>query len=406
VDPAPPKVVVMATGQPGGAYAQIAKRYQEILARERVRLEIQFSDGSLDNLRRLTDRGGKVAIAFVQSGVATASGIDTGSLGALGGLYYEPLWIFYRAAASIDQLRALKGKRVAVGPQGSGTRLLALQLLEASGIAGSMELSELAGNEAAQALSASRIDAVVTIGAPDAPLVKALLHEPSVRLMSFAHAEAYTRLFPFLSRLVLPRGLIDVDRDLPAEDVQLLAATATLVAREDTHPALINLFLGAAAEIHGKPGWFQKSGEFPAAKGVDIALSDDAARYFKRNGPPFFQRYLPFHIAVLVERLLVLALPLLAVLVPMLRYLPPLYTWRARRRVYLWYRDLRQVEKELATAATPAQIGERQRELDRVEQEVSQVRVPLSYNNELYWLREHIQFVRNEIRQRLEQTGG
>jgi uncharacterized protein len=399
IDPAPPKVLRMATGQPDGAYSEFAKRYEKFLARERIKLEIQFSNGSQENLARLADPNSKVDVAFVQSGVASASNIGTARLVALGGLYYEALWVFYRGESDIEQLRELKGKRLAIGPQGSGTRLLALQLLDASGFKdGATPLSEQTGKDAARALAAGLVDAIFLIGAPTAPAVQSLLHEPGVRLMSFAHAEAYTRMFAFLSRVSLPRGLIDLERDIPPRDTELLAATATLVAREDTHPALVNLLLHAASEIHGTAGWFQKAGEFPSRKGLDIELSDDAARYYKRGGPPFFQRYLPFHIAVAVERALVLALPLLAVLVPLVRYVPPIYTWRARRRVYRWYRDLRRIERELLAGSAGAQkLTGYRRELDLLEQQASHVRVPLSYNNELYWLREHIQFVRNEV---------
>ena len=398
VKPAPPDTLVMSTGAAGGAYQAYAERYREILARDDVRLELRPSSGSMENLRRLQDESADVA--FVQSGAGTAA--EAPGLVSLGSLYYEPLWVFYRGNAALDRLSQLKGKRVAIGPEGSGIRKLALQLLAANDAEKRPTmLLEHGMSAAAKALQQGEIDAAFIVAGADSPVVQELLRAPGVRVMSMSQAMAYTRLFPFLSSVVLPQGAIDLARNLPSQDTTLLSATATLVAREDLHPALTSLLIQAATEVHGHAGLFQRAGEFPAPATVDFPLSEEARRFYK-SGPSFLQRYLPFWVAVLVQRMLVMLVPIIAVLIPLLRILPSVYAWQANRRIYRWYGELKFLERELERNREPQQISEYLARLDHIEQRVARLKVPLAFSEHLYTLRQHIRFVRDLIRQSQE----
>ncbi|MBI4203921.1 MAG: TAXI family TRAP transporter solute-binding subunit [Betaproteobacteria bacterium] len=396
VKPAPPAALAMTTGTEGGAYRAYAERYREILARDGITLELRPSSGSIENLRRLADETSGVDVGFIQSGSGAAA--DAPGLVSLGSLYYEPLWVFYRGNVVLDRLSQLKGKRVAIGPEGSGIRKLALQLLSANDAEQQpTTLLDLGMAAAAKALQKREIDAAFIIAGPDSAVVQELLRADGVRLMSFSQAIAYTRLFPFLSSVVLPQGAIDLARNIPGRDTTLLAPTANLVAREDLHPALMSLLIQAATEVHGHAGLFQRTGEFPAPVAADFPLSEEAKRFYK-SGPSFLQRYLPFWIAVLVQRMLVMLVPAIAVLIPLLRILPSLYAWRIRRRIYRWYGELKYLELELERNREPAQISEYLARLDTIEQRVSKLKVPLAFSNQLYTLRQHISFVRDLIR--------
>lgn len=395
IRPAPPDHLVISTGGEGGAYEMYAARYRPILARNGIELRVQPSAGALENLQRLQDSASGIDVAFLQGGLAW--GDTTEELVSLGSFYIEPLWVFYRGERRLDRLTQLKGQRIAIGAVGSGTRVLALELLEANGVhAGNSRLRPYGGMDAIAALQSGTVDAVFAVGPVHSSAVWAALYTPEIRLMNFAQANAYTRRFPYLSHVVLPRGAVDLQRDVPARDVHLVATTATVVARESTHPALIDLLLQAAAEVHGPPNLFQRPGEFPNAQHVDFPLSKEADRYYK-SGTGFLQRYLPFWAATLIDRLIVLLIPIIAILLPLMRVLPMLYKWRVRARIYKWYGELKFLEDEIEHSEDDAAREEWLFQLDRLDERVNHIRTPLAYANQLYILREHIGLVRSRV---------
>ncbi len=396
VKPAPPSRMTISTGGEAGAYYAYAKRYAELLAQNGITLEVLTSDGSQQNLERL--KKGEADIAFIQGGVEEALGEDEESeLRSLGSVSYEPVWVFYRGQMRVDKLFQLRGQRIAVGEEGSGIRGLALQLLEANEInADSARLVPVAGLDAAQALQLEKIDAAFIVATQEAPVVQVLLRSPGVRVMSFVQADAYARRFPFLAKVVLPRGVVDLVRDTPPRDTVLLATTANLVVRDDLHPALVSLMLQAMTEVNGKSGFFQRAGEFPAYRDRSFALSDEAARYYK-SGPPFLQRYLPFWIAELVERLFVLILPVVVLLLPLLKLAPSIYSWRVRARIFRCYGDLKFLENELRLHYDGARHAEYRARLERIEEDAYTRNIPLAFSDLFYTLREHINLVRAEL---------
>lgn len=400
VRPAPPERLVITTGSDGGAYQYYAARYKPILARYGIQLVERPSMGSLDNVRRLLDAEEDVDVGFVQGG--TAHGDENGTLQSLGSLYYEPLWVFYRGGArELTRLDQLAGKRIAVGPEGSGSRKLALELLEAHGIAaGKTQLLSVAGLAAAQALSRGEVDAVFVVGAAQSGAVWLLLHTSGVALLSFDQAEAYTRHFAYLSKLVLPHGAIDLMRNIPARDVTLVAPIATLVARADIHPGLVDLLLQAMHEVHREHGLFQRLGEFPSARYADFPLNQRAGRFYQ-SGPPLLQRYLPFWIANLIDRLWVMLVPVIALLIPLGRIAPQLYAWRVRSRLYRWYGELKFLEMQAQKNPQARSKEEWLRAVDRIEAAVNRIPTPLAYSDYLYNLRAHIALVRSNLRAQL-----
>jgi len=405
LDPAPPRHVVLATGQDQGAYAEFGKRYVQILKENGIEVRLRKTAGAAENIALLRQPGGDVDIAFVQGGAdeerpAPSDDEDDG-LVSLGGLFYEPVWLFYRSDSAARMLKApelaslaqLAGWRVNIGAPGSGVPNLMTRLIEANRIdPATITLIREPQTPAVVGLLEGRIDALVFASAPESLLVQMLLQTPGIRLFDFAQAEAYARRFPWLSPVTLPRGVVDLARDVPPADVRLVAPTATLVARQRTHPALIQLFVQAAQQVHGGAGWFQKKGDFPGAHNTERPLAKEAQRFYA-SGPPVLQRYLPFWLANLVDRMWPVLVTIVAALIPLSRMLPPLYTFRVRSRIFRWYRQLREVEDAIGKRPNDELL----RELAEIERRVEHINVPLSYTDELYSLRTHIHMVAERL---------
>jgi len=404
LQPAPPKRVVLATGVEQGAYSEFGKRYAAALAKHGIQVELRATQGAADNLALLRDRASGVDLAFVQGGADVArSGSEAdprdADLQSLGSMFYEPVWLFYRSqsaqalikAPRLDRLAQLAGWRVNIGAPGSGVPNLALRLLDANRIdPTTITLQQLPQTPAVVELLEGKLDAIVLASAPESLMVQMLLQTPGVQLFDFAQADAYTRRFGFLSAVTLPRGVVDLASDLPSADVRMVAPTATLVARSDLHPALAQLFVQAAQQAHGEAGWFQRQGDFPNARDGERELSPEAQRFY-RSGTPWLQRFLPFWMANLIDRMWLALLSIVAVLIPLTRIVPPLVEMRIRSRVFRWYGRLRAIESSRQPAATLLA------ELDAIEVNVAQIQVPLSYTDELYALKSHIQFVRRRL---------
>jgi len=397
LDPNPPKKVTLATGPAQSAYEEFGKRYQQALKRYGIQVVLLPSEGSRSNLRLLKE--GKTDLAFVQGGSGDANANEDSGIVSLGSLFVEPLWLFYREevakkvpGGSLTSLTQMSDLRINVGARGSGSPGIMRRLLEANNLdPAKMKLSRLDQTAATVAFLNGELDVLVFASAPEALMVQMLLQTPGVRLVDFSQGEAYSRRFPFLTPVVLPRGIVDLARDLPPQDVHLVATTTGLLAREGTHPALLQLFAQAARDLHGPAGWFNQAGSFPNIEHSEYPVAQEAERAI-RVGKPFLQRWLPFWLANLVERMWLALGIILAVLLPLSRIVPPLYQFRIRSRVFRWYGQLRDIENRLQ--AQPQEGDDAVRELDALDERVGRISVPLSYADELYALRNNIDAVR------------
>ncbi|NML42893.1 ABC transporter substrate-binding protein [Ramlibacter sp. G-1-2-2] len=413
LDPNPPKHVVLATGPARSAYDEFGQRYQRALAAYGIEVELLPSQGSSDNLQLL--REGRADLGFVQDGVSERQpGEQEDGLVTLGSMFLEPLWLFYRedvypdevvrrpSTRQLGSLTQLQGLAINVGNTGTGGPVLMNKLFQANKVDTSkMQLTRLEETPATVSLLDGTVDAVVFASAPESVMVQMLLATPGVKLMDFSQSEAYSRRFPFLSPVVLPRGVVDLAADDPPQDVRLVATTAQLLAREGTHPALLQLFAQAARDIHGPAGWFNRAGAFPTIQRGEYPVAREAERIY-RVGQPFLQQWLPFWMANLVERMWVVLGILIAVLLPLTRIVPPLYEFRIRSRVFRWYGHLRDLERELE--AHPERAADVLRELDALDERVGHISVPLSHADELYDLRNNINRVRRKVRPETRQA--
>ncbi len=399
--PTPPKSITLATGPEQSAYDEFGKRYAQSLARFGIDVKLLRSEGSSDNLQLL--RTGKADLGFVQGGTADIGYDDEESVLSLGSLFVEPLWLFYREDSAqkhlqtdtVNSLSELKGWRVNVGTAGSGVPRLFNTLLDVNRIERqSISMMELEQTPATVDFLDGKIDAVVFASAPESLMVQMLLQSPGIKLLHFPQSEAYSRRFSYLTPVVLPQGVVDLSKNIPSQDVKLVASTTSLLASSGTHPAIVDLFAQSAINLHGGSGWFQKAGEFPSLEHSEVPLSDAAVRTIK-NGPPFLQRYLPFWLANLVERMWLAMGLIIALALPLSRIIPPLYAFRIRSRVFRWYAELRAIEQRVEAA--PEQMPDLLEELDAIDQKVGKVVIPLAYADELYALRSNIQMIRQRL---------
>jgi TRAP-type uncharacterized transport system substrate-binding protein len=402
IRPAPPKSLTIITGPKNTNFWNTAEKYRKILARDGVTLKILPSDGSLDNLNKLMDPNVDVDVGFVQGGLATDAA--TANLVSLGSVAYVPVSVFYHTNEIIDSLDDLRGKRVAVGLPGSGARVLALALLKANGIVpgGPTSLLDMGGDEAAQGLISGKIAAAFLMGdSATPPTMGKLLRTPNIRLVDFSQSDAYTRRFEYLNEVKIPMGVLDFGKNIPPHDIHLIAPTAELLARDDLHPALSDLLIEAAKEVHGKASILQKAGEFPAPLEHEYRISDDATRYYK-SGKSFVYRVMPFWLASLVDRTLVLLLPIVLLLIPGFKLVPLLYGWRIKSRIYKWYGVLIALERGISNSTGNEEEDNAQmlKQLDQIEESVNRLKMPLAFADQFYVLREHISFVRTRLTQK------
>jgi TRAP transporter TAXI family solute receptor len=394
----PPRAIRIATGAADGAYYSFAQQYARLLASDGITLEVVPTAGTVDNLQLL--KSGDVSLALVQGGSATDA--DRADLQSLGSLFLEAVWVFTPRVSPIHRLSELEGRRVTVGPPGSGTQLLATQLLGANGVSESN--ATFVHTETADfmpALLRGDVDAGIVVASAEAPVVHTLAQQPQLELLDLERTGAYGRVFPFLTPVTLDEGVLHLGRNIPPRDTRLVATAASLVARRDLHPALIPALLDAATRVHNGGGLLEERGQFPSGNLVDLPMNEDASRYI-RNGPSFLYRWLPYGTAVVLDRLKVLLVPLVALLLPLFRIGPPLYQWRVRSRVYRWYAAVRDID--LAISSEQPDVASLRSRLHALESEVASVSVPLAYTGEQYHLRLHIHLLQEELDRRENRT--
>jgi TRAP-type uncharacterized transport system substrate-binding protein len=394
--PLPGRDFSIATGPAGSAYMQVAERYREILARDGVRLHLVPTNGAIENLARLHDPNPGVEAGFVQSG--TTNEQESPDLVSLGTVFYEPLWVFCGCPSFAELLRSQPDARISIGPLGSGTRPLALELLGLVGVdTKKLRLFDYAPEEAARRLIAGEIDVAVILSAWEASAVQTLMRAPRIELVSFKRADALVALHSNFNKLVLPEGVADLSANRPPQDVSLIASKASLVVQTELHPALQYLLLHAAIEVHARPSIFQRAGEFPAPEAIDLPLSSEA-RHMYKSGPSILQRTLPFWLAELVQRLLIILLPVAGILYPLWSLLPKAYRWQMQRRIYRLYGELRFLESELLRCKHADERARVIAKIEALEHRVLELKMPKSFSEMTFNLRRHVGTVRESAR--------
>ncbi|WP_182865924.1 TAXI family TRAP transporter solute-binding subunit [Rhodopirellula sp. JC639] len=403
IQPAPPRRIVMATGPTDGAYHRFALQYRDYLGRQGVTLELRPTAGSIENYQ-LLDSDPQVTLAIVQGGTVPETFGNSARIESLASLYFEPIWVFYRGEASPADLRGLGGKRIAVGRPGSGTESIAKLLLDENGIDSDSgaTLVGSGGVEAVTQLKQGQIDAAIFVLPPESGLIRQLIADRDIHLMNFQRDDAYSRRHPFLTAVTLQRGVIDLQHDYPPRDVQLIAPAANLIATRSLHDALIPLLLRAATQTHRGEESLLQPGRLPSTEFVEFPLNQSAQVFFE-DGPPFLQKYLPFWVASAINRGKILLLPAVTLLLPLFRMAPPLYRWRIRSRIYRWYEILRGIESELRGETDVERLVKDETTLVEMQGELDDLKsVPLSYMEEFYNLRLHVEFVQRRVRNAIE----
>ncbi len=393
--PSPPSQFTIATGRSHQIYEGIAKQYQEILARSNVELNLRLTNGALENIGLLNDPASNVSAGIVQGGISNEA--QSPDLRSLGRINYQIYWIFYRASDLLSDLRQFKGKRIALGPQGSGQRPMTEKILAASGVnSENTTLLGLTAQDAASALNDGDIDVLFLPFALDSVILYGLLTNPRIKAMSFTEADALVRIFPFLVRLVMPRAVINFEKIVPANELVLIAASNVVLVRKDVHPALIDLLAHAIIETHRKPGVFEQAGEFPTLTDPEYPMAE-TARDFYKNGPSILNRYLPFWITSHVQRAMAVFVTVLAIILPLFSYAPKLYKWLVEYRLHAMYRRLRAIESMLHRDAASTEVASLEAELAGVDRAIHLLSIPMQHSDLFFSIKSHHDLVRVQL---------
>ena len=396
--PSPPSTVVVATSQVGGGYEFLGQRYQAILARDGVKLELIHTGGSSENIRLLQDKSSGVMIGFAQGGISNSQRAP--DVMSLGRVSYQPFWLFYSGADRLVSMQQLVNQHIAVGAEGSGTQVAAMQILGLSGInADNSKFSPLGGAAAVKALREGAVDSAFLAYSPNAPIIQSLMRDPALKVMSLSRTQAITRIFPYLVELRLPEGVIDFARNIPDADVNLIGTTNAVLVRKDLHPHIVHLLAKALAEEHRTPGLFERAGEFPTTIDPEFDVSDIAMSFYK-NGPSFLHGLLPFWLVTHVQRLLAVSIAVAAILFPIFSYAPKLYAWLVRERLRSLYRRLRAIEASSQNVASPAEQSALEADLESIDRATSILGIPMRHSELYFSLKVHIDHVRTRLASR------
>nr|WP_246462752.1 TAXI family TRAP transporter solute-binding subunit [Pelagicoccus albus] len=399
VDPAPPREITIASGSETGRYYELASLLKRELQKEGVTLNVLTTAGSEENLELLTSDDSEASIAFAQSGMSEVFESEEGALRGLASLYYEPIWLVYRKDLELEFVSDLRNLKVAVGKKGSGTQAVARFLLAENGLlsgAEHPELIELSDDETVEELAGGEIDAGFFMVSAESPTIQRLIEMEGFDFLDMRRHSAYRARYRSLSGVEISEGLLNLEANLPPEDRTVLAAVATMVVNDRFHPALTPLVLEAMRKILSKGGVLELPDEFPSDRYVDYDLTKEAGHYFE-YGPPFLLRYMPFWAASLVDRLIILVIPLLFVIIPLSKIAGPIYRWRIRSRIYRWYKYLRETDQKIVLGTIQRDLDNERDRLGKLENELASVEVPLSYTDELYHLRQHVEYVSRRL---------
>ncbi|MDJ0920201.1 MAG: TAXI family TRAP transporter solute-binding subunit [Henriciella sp.] len=387
VAPPPPKSITFAAGGADGQYYALATEYKNRLSVHGIDVEVLETAGTVENYSLLA--AGEADVALLQGGLAGEAERETTL--SLGGVLAEPFWIFVPAVSEVVDFGDLDQARIAAGAAGSGTRALTTNLQADWGGAWRDPVA-LSGTAAVSALLAGEVDAAVFAASVDAGYIRALLQDPRVRLVPVRRAQGLSMRYPALAPVTLFEGVVDLDQNRPSTDKSLIAAIAQLGVRKDLHPAIQAVLLEAAEPIHGRGSILTPAATYPDPVKVDLPLSAEASRFY-RNGPTFLRRYFSFEWANFLERAWVFLIPLITLMIPLFQVAPPVYRWRIRRKIYVWYNNLHDLERRGIEAKSDETRNQVLHEIRQLQMEVGGVDVPVSYNDELYHLRSHINFV-------------
>lgn len=390
VDPAPPYKIVLGTGSKESDYYDIGSRLAERLAGRGLEVVIKETAGSSANLGLL--ESSKVDIAFVQGGITP--GFEEPVLKALGSMYLEPLWLLrWESDEPVQRLSDLKGKKLSIGAAGSGTRTLCLALLKECQVDTENELLELGAGAAVEALLNRELDGVFLVAPPKSVHLRKALATPGVELMDFRRSTALARLHPILEEVLVPEGSLEMALNLPKQPVHLVCPAATLVVRDDFHPALVGVVLAAAREVVGKPGILSDRDQFPSPEFCSFELREEAKIFYKR-GASFLYRHLPFRLAATLDRMVIMLLPFLTLLIPLAKILPAIFDWRMRSKINKQYGALLRLETRLGSS--PAE--ELREEMEELEQRVEGLlTMPASYGADVHHLQVHLKTVKAKL---------
>jgi TRAP-type uncharacterized transport system substrate-binding protein len=411
-DPAPPSEINFASGVKGGSYEKLVLEYQSYLAQYDVKVNIIPTAGPITNLELLsgdakalakylpnvepTDR--RIDVALTQAGLASdIKNID--QIIYIGSIDYEPLLFMIRRSLlqniTSNEIKSFTELNVATGQIGTGThaQLAKLMALDDAGTLDS-NVQAMTDEQAVAALLADDIDGMVLVDGIESRNVQNVALSDQIEILNFTRAQAYRRRLPYLQVLTIPVGSLNLSKNIPSQDIKILSTTTALIAKADTHPAIQYLLARASTDIAGKATFFADSREFPQFNDPLIPHSEIAREYYL-NGSPYLQRFFPFWLAEIFDRLFFIILPFSALAYPILLALPKYRGRRLARKIWANYDQLRTLELEMNDNFDHNKLDEYLNRLDKIEADAVNIKISGSMGDDYFIHLQHIHFVRS-----------
>ncbi|MFA7084438.1 MAG: TAXI family TRAP transporter solute-binding subunit [Arcobacteraceae bacterium] len=398
IQPPVEKKLIIAAGSPQGEYYKVALQYKELLEKEKVEVEVLETTGSLENAQLIREK--KADIGFVQSGILSQS--DSEEIESLASIYYEPIWIFYKNEGfNIEYVIQLISKKISLGEENTGTSFLANRILSDNGLNESnTQMIHYNTQTSKEKLLKGEIDAMVMVVSSNSSIVQELLENPTINILNIKRAKAYSMKYPYLSNLTLHEGTMDLYKNIPSEEIRLLATTANLITHKEMPTELIRLFLKKAKELHSSKSLFTQTSEFPHIKNLDTQINEEAEKYFK-HGDSWLETLFPYWVASNIDRLKIMIIPLLTLMFPLFKGVMPLYTWTMRSKIYKWYSELNAIDKNIPSFSK-TQLKEKLEYLEALQKQISNhTKVPLSFMGEYYNLLLHLEMIITKMKSKL-----
>ena len=280
----------MLSGAPEGNYAAIVDRLGARAAREGGRIDNVPSAGSAVNLLRLSDasRSCDVSFALVQAGVSAPPGAKLEIYGRLAKA--ESLFLLGRDADKFTDLAQLRGLRVDIGADGSGTARLLEETFQSRDFVGlGIKISRHPALEALALAERGEIDLAALVMDEDSTLIEAAVRDRGLQIAGFSHVDVVARRFPFLSHGRIGAGEFDAVRMLPPVDKRVLRIETLVVGNGCARRSQVLGLMTLLSRTF--PDFIRHNRETPNDSGFELA--DTAKTYFEHGGADTLDTYFP-----------------------------------------------------------------------------------------------------------------
>lgn len=220
-----------------------------------------------------------------------------------------------------------------------------------------------------------------------------------IELFQIEDIESFTKWNQDYELFRLVESAMSRTAHIPSRDMWFPATFRAVAVKKDLDPSLVLLLAEALQQTQSRGTPTQARNEFPSFSKNQMFDPHPIAEHFYKHGRPFLSNYVSPSLAAFITKLLLILIPILTIAWPLMHFLPSTYAFYVKRKVMRWYKELEDIEKNLA-AADASEIKNTLERLDKMQQTLVNMRLPLMHNHyvqELFIVREHIELIRKKL---------